>query len=247
MASRSSATASYPRRLLAAASALQKQRQFNRTRVRLASLLRGDGLEIGALHRPLDTPAGARVRYVDRLDEAGLREHYPELADKPLVPVDVVADGELLEGVPEASQDFLIANHFLEHTEDPIGTLGNHLRVIRQGGLLYFAVPMKDETFDVLREPTPFAHLERDHLEGPQWSRSLHYDEWARLVDRLSDAEAGARARDLEGRGYSIHFHVWDQAAFVEFLERLVQLGMPMRIEEIARNQSELIVLLRKR
>ncbi len=242
-----SALASYPRRLLAAADALRKQREFDRTRKRLASRLQGEGVEIGALHRPLPTPSGARVRYVDRLDEAGLRSHYPELADKPLVAVHVVADGELLDTLPDASQDFLIANHFLEHTEDPIGTLENHVRVVKPGGVLYFAVPVKDATFDARRERTPFAHLERDHQEGPRWSRAEHYDEWARLVDGLSGEQADARARDLEARGYSIHFHVWDPPGFGELLERLVARGMPIQVETLVRNQSELIALLRRR
>jgi hypothetical protein len=40
--------------------------------------LRGDGTEIGALDFPLRVPRRARVRYVDYLDEPGLRESHSE-------------------------------------------------------------------------------------------------------------------------------------------------------------------------
>ena len=49
--------------------------------------LRGDGIEIGALDFPLRLPRGARVRYVDHLDEAGLRSVHRDTlsAGRPLV------------------------------------------------------------------------------------------------------------------------------------------------------------------
>ena len=85
--------------------------------------LRGDGLEIGALHLAILMPPGARARYVDRMSVEELREHYPELGDLDLAPVDVIDDGERLDTVPAESQDFIVANHFFEHCQDPIGTL----------------------------------------------------------------------------------------------------------------------------
>ena len=41
--------------------------------------LAGEGLEIGALHLPLRTPARAHVRYVDRMSVEDLRAEYAEL------------------------------------------------------------------------------------------------------------------------------------------------------------------------
>src|ERR1035438_1530581 len=91
-------------------------------RQQLAAIyLRGEGLEIGALHSPLKVPRAARVRYVDRLPVAELRRQYPELASAHLVDIDIVDDGEKLSAVGAGTQEFVIANHFLEHCEDPIG------------------------------------------------------------------------------------------------------------------------------
>lgn len=223
------------------------ERRFRATRRELAGRhLRGEGLEIGALHRPLPLPAGAHARYVDRMDVADLRRHYPELADLPLVDVDVVDDGERLTTVADGAVDFVIANHFIEHTQDPISTIESHLRVLRPGGVLYLAVPDKRHTFDLYREVTPLAHVVRDRREGPAWSRATHFEEWARHVDNADDVEA--RARELEEMDYSIHFHVWTPEAFTELLEHARDVeGLPFEIAETRSNGHEFIAVLRRR
>ena len=48
--------------------------------------LRGEGVEIGALHEPRTVPARASVRYLDRLGQEDLRRQDPEFAGHPLVP-----------------------------------------------------------------------------------------------------------------------------------------------------------------
>ena len=124
--------------------------------------LRGNGIEIGALNAPLQLPLKARARYVDRLPVEELRRHYPELAAWKLVDVDVVDDGERLEKIEDGSQSFVTANHFLEHCQNPILALENMLRVVREGGIVYLAVPDKRYTFDRDRPVTSFEHLKRD-------------------------------------------------------------------------------------
>ena len=207
--------------------------------------LRGDGIEIGALHNPLQVPKSARVRYVDHLTVDELRRHYPELAHEPLVEVDLVDDGERLTTVGDATQDFLIANHFLEHCEDPLGALGNMIRVLRPDGVLYLAVPDKRYTFDADRPLTSTDHLIRDHRDGPEWSRRGHYEEWARLVDKADEPEAHATA--LLVRGYSIHFHAWTQAELLELLQTAArELELDFDIELMLKNGHEVIFVLRK-
>lgn len=46
---------------------------------------------------------------------------------------DIVDDGECLSKVGDFSQDFVIANHVLEHFEDPIKGFRNMLRVLKHG------------------------------------------------------------------------------------------------------------------
>ena len=222
------------------------------TRHELAvELLRGSGIEIGALHMPVALPAGAHVRYVDRMTVPELRAHYPELEDQDLAPVDVVDDGETLSTIEPESVDFIVANHFLEHCEDPIGTIDTHLGKLRPGGVLFYAVPDKRYTFDFRRPRTPLSHLIADHQDGGQGSRREHYLEWARLVypedDGAPDAQtARAHAAELEATSYSIHFHVWTQADLLELMLDCHERLGSFDIEAVRRVGLENIVILRK-
>jgi hypothetical protein len=196
-------------------------------------------------------PDGVSVRYVDRMEVPDLRAHYPELEAFPLAPVDIIDDGEVLGTVPPESVDFIIANHFLEHCEDPIGTIGTHLGKLRSGGVLFYAVPDKRYTFDFRRPRTPLAHLVADHAAGPKRSRHEHYLEWVRLVDSSegppgNDAAAEERARRLEGEGYSIHFHVWTSADLLGLMLHCWEHYGSFEIEAVRRHSLENIVVLRK-
>ncbi len=206
----------------------------------------GEGVEVGALHHPMELGERARVRYVDRMDVEGLRAHYPELRAYDLVPVDVVDDGEKLGTLPDGSLDFVVANHFLEHTENPLGTIRNHLSKVKVDGVAYFAIPNRDHSFDRERALTPFDHLVRDDVEGPAWSRFDHFREWARYVERIDDPQAiEAQARRLAEANYSIHFHVWDANSFADFLDRAcIHLGGSFEVREFALNQTEVIAVL---
>jgi SAM-dependent methyltransferase len=209
--------------------------------------LRGHGIEVGALHRPVRLPHGTSVRYVDRYSRESLREHYPELAHERLVAVDVLDDGEALSTIPDGSLDFVIANHFIEHCEDPLGTVATHLRKLGPDGVLYYCIPDRCATVDRKRSVTPFEHLLEDHREGPGHSRRAHYGEWARLVLGLPEAEAEAEADRLMADGYSIHFHVWDADALYEFVRRLrLDLGLGLRLELLLHNDNEIILVLRR-
>lgn len=182
-----------------------------------------------------------------------LRAHYPELARLELVDVDVVDDGERLTTFADGSLDFIVANHFLEHTGDPISTIETHLRKLAPGGALFYAVPDKRYTFDVSRPVTPLEHMLRDREEGPQVSRAQHFEEWARHVYHgpadppRSEERIAELARELEQRDYSIHTHVWTQSEFLQLLLRCRELlATPFDLEAVWKAGMELIVVLRE-
>ncbi|MGA2470415.1 MAG: methyltransferase domain-containing protein [Solirubrobacteraceae bacterium] len=209
--------------------------------------LAGDGIEIGALHVPLRMPRSARVRYVDRKGNPGLREDFPELKDRPFVTVDVVDDGETLHSFEDSSLDFVVANHFIEHTQDPIGTLEAQCRVLREHGILFIVAPDRRFTFDRDRTPTTLEHVLRDHAEGPAWSRHDHYREWVRLVERFDPDDVQARARKLDDEGASIHFHNWDFEGFLELvLHCRDALNLPVALEHAQMNGAEFLLVMRK-
>jgi len=206
----------------------------------------GEGLEIGALHSSLPVPACAKVRYVDRMSTENLRKQYPELAEQHLVEPDIIDDGEILSSVADASLDFVIANHMIEHCQNPIATIQNHLRVLRPDGVLYMAVPDKRYTFDQDRPVTPLEHVVRDYREGPGWSREAHYEEYVRLVDKVGPENVRQHAQYLMGMDYSIHFHVWTQFDFLRLLDWCrSNLPVAFDIEAFRKNSIEFIAVLR--
>lgn len=208
--------------------------------------LRGEGIEIGALHNPLRVAPWTRVRYVDRMTVSELRQQYPELNGKRLVSVDIVADGELLECIGDECQDFVIANHFIEHCQNPLLAMENMFRVLRQGGVLYLALPDKRYTFDRDRPVTSLDHLIRDYQEGPHLTRQRHFEEWVSYVNGVADErEMRVEAGKLLQMDYSIHYHAWTQLEMMEMLLHLRgRILFDMNL--VLKYKNEVVFILRK-
>jgi len=109
------------------------------------------GLEIGALNAPTVLPQEGDVRFVDRADDATLRDSHP-LRLEGLVNVDyiwpgtgslaaVIGTGELF--------DWAIASHVIEHVPNMLGWLRGIAEVLKPGGILNLAIPDCRFTFDV--------------------------------------------------------------------------------------------------
>lgn len=228
---------------------------FDRKGIATHYYLKGSGIEIGALHNPLNVSGKATVRYVDRMTAIDLKAHYPEQKDLPLVNVDIVEDGETLTSIPSASQDFVIANHFLEHCQNPIKTIDSMLRVLKPEGILYLGIPDKRYTFDVYRPTTDIDHLLKDYREGAEWSRKQHFLEWAKFPtlgytsesEGIDDPRIEAEATRFMEQDYSIHYHVWTQTEILELLVTLQRtLQFPFDVELFLKNKDEMVLVLRK-
>jgi SAM-dependent methyltransferase len=211
--------------------------------------LEGDGIEIGALGSPLRVPPGVGVRYVDRLDRAGLlREEGPcsvalGMDAARIREPDIVDDAATLATLADGEVDFVVANHVLEHLEDPIGALENWLRVVRPRGVVLLTLPDARHTFDVARERTSVEHLLRDHREGPAVSRRAHYEEWARTIECRPEEGVPARVAEFERSDARHHFHNWELGHFLDLLRTV---GLPCEIVEARAYSIEFAVVLRK-
>jgi predicted SAM-dependent methyltransferase len=171
--------------------------------------LHGDGIEVGALNNPLRLPH-VSIRYIDCATLDALRAGgYSDVAT--IHQPDIIADLESLDGIDDRSVDFVIANHVLEHLENPLRALATMSRVLRSGGVAFIALPEKHYTFDRNRSVTPLWHIVRDFQEGPQWSRHDHYLDYVANVERSRDV--AERVAEYERIKQNIHFHVWDLAA----------------------------------
>lgn len=224
------------------------------------------GLEIGALHRPLPLPPGARARYVDRHAPEALRALRTDASESIVTP-DLLADGFALGCIADSSQDLVIANHVLEHASDAFGALENWLRVLRPGGVLFVAVPIGARCFDRGRTVTPPEHFREDHrltvagdAEAMRERNRAHVEEHLAIAAPALAREQGrpwqapqeeAREREIErllgSDSSQIHHHVFTPDSFAALLGLLGELpGRPVRVERIARSSVEIVGIVRK-
>ena len=222
------------------------------------SYLRGYGIELGAMTAPVDVRgvnAIREVRYVDRHKKADLIELFPELAQQKddIVEADVTCDISCgLKPFENASVDFVIANHIIEHLPDPLLLMREIWRVLRSEGRCYLAVPDKRYTFDRERPNTSLRHLLVDHLRRVRAVDDTHLEEFIRLCDKrpIPREPAQRRAFFEMHRQRSIHVHVWDEQTFARFLLFVASAVSPFKVLGVSTpaecQSNEMIFMLEK-
>lgn len=138
------------------------------------------GIEIGgASHNPFNIAGCRNVDYTDDMTTR-FKQSERELAGKPL-PVDVVAAGDNLP-FPEASLDYVLSSHVIEHFWDPIAAIKEWMRVLKPGGIIFMIVPHKERTCDHERPRTPLSELiarhARESLMPPDVDPTDHHSVW---------------------------------------------------------------------
>lgn len=185
--------------------------------------IRGEGIEIGALHQPLTVPNNVSIKYVDRLRSDDLILHYPELKGCDIVRPDIIDDAQTLASIENDRYDFCIANHVFEHMKDPIGALLNWIRVIKPGGILYLSVPDISNPLDTGRDLTTLEHLIADNLDGSDSGDFYHFIECAKHWNKLSDEREIQRiAQENYEKDYSIHYHTFNGESLDKILSYLL-------------------------
>jgi SAM-dependent methyltransferase len=189
----------------------------------------GSGVELGPGHNPFPLPyPGTAVAYVDRWEPDENRELFAELGDDAsFLQPDVVCDldTDRLAALGDATQDFVIASHVLEHVAEPIGLLDDIHRVLRPGGVALVLLPDMRRTFDRERPVTDLGHLLREHDAGVTEVDDDHILEFLRFTEpdfRASVEEASPEHRaklfSLHRRR-SIHVHCWTEDDFLPVLD----------------------------
>jgi SAM-dependent methyltransferase len=241
-----------------------------RVRERLAaSYLKGEGLEIGALHFPLKTPEGVVVRYVDIAGREENIRRFPELDASRIVNTDHIGNGFELATIPASSQDFIIANHVLEHAGNPLKVLLNWGRVLKPDGILLVTVPVAARCFDRGRRETTLEHFMEDfRVEGAGDARLYrernreHFLEWLQvsepnLARARGDAEAIMDGSTLEKRleemsgadDVEIHFHTFSEKSYKRLLEHFaahVAGNFQLMDIRLSRGGAEVAAVLKK-
>lgn len=226
----------------------------------------GTGLEIGALHNPTKVVPGASVRYVDRLAHLQLVKNYSEFDATQIVRPDIIDDRFTLSNVANESQDYVIANHVLEHSPNPIQVLENWCRVTRPSGLLFVTVPIAETTFDKDRTLTTVDHIMDDYQlsrrgeEAAMEKRNLaHYREWVAIsvpamqkdmnvsLPNVRQTEIETKAEELRDCEAEIHFHTFSEKSFRQLLDSICEEVLPeLSVKEYGAVGGEVVAVLRK-
>jgi SAM-dependent methyltransferase len=161
-----------------------------------------------------------------------------------------IAEGARLSFAADASYDFLLSSHTLEHSANPLQCLHEWRRVLRPASALVLVLPHKDGTFDHHRPVTPLEHLVDDFERGTQEDDLTHLPEILALHDLTLDPGAGSREQfaarsraNLANR--CLHQHVFDTHAAVALADqarlsiRAVEPALPHHILIIALSTAE--------
>jgi SAM-dependent methyltransferase len=203
----------------------------------------GSGIEIGAGKDPYGSPAN--TVFLDRhTDNAQGTAGAGIVADAAAIPR------------PDATFDFVLSSHCLEHHQNTLKALNEWLRVLKPGGILFLVLPHADRTFDRHRQKTTLEHHIRDYETlGEDLDRS-HVEEAEAGMRRLADlAEWERRHEEVWGAGFwdwehrfrndAFHFHVWTQDEIVRLLHYL-GLAIAFVEERVPERYDSFVVVARK-
>ena len=225
-------------------------------------------LEIGPFCRPL--VRGEGVRYLDRLDAAGLRARAIELGMDPAgCPERIDFVGGLGEVEPERFEA-VVASHSIEHQPDLVRHLEEVARVLTANGRYYLVVPDKRFCFDHFLAESTIA----DVLDAFEEERTVHrlgsVVEHVALVTHndparhwrgdhggIGDGERRRRAAEAidtyrRSAGGYLDVHAWQftPAAFRDAMTTLAGLGLSaFEVEAVydpPRDSAEFCAVLRR-
>jgi SAM-dependent methyltransferase len=182
----------------------------------------GRGIEVGAGTRPVPLPEGVKALYGDIRDKDDLAAYFGEA-----IQGGAHIDAQSFAGVKEASLDFVISAHVIEHLHDPIGSIGQAIRILRPGGRYLLIVPDMRYTFDRDRPETSLDHLLADYEDGGRGTIEQAYRDHLLFVhpfitgETIPIGELETRIRDGIARNLDIHVHAWTATGFRRMLEAI--------------------------
>lgn len=218
------------------------------------------GLEIGACDLPTVPRGVGSCRFADFRSAAELAERW-SLPQKSVCDVNylISRNYELAQQIPDRF-DYVIACHVLEHVPDVIAYINELRNLLRDGGLLFLAVPDKRTTLDLYRPSTTIERLLMSYFEHhryPSFDQVLefhrHWVGYSNGTQPQNVREAYDYAKETVESGLAdAHCHVWEDHEFRSQFEELADAGFfpGLSLERfeplLTPNSNEFIVYLRR-
>ena len=188
----------------------------------------GSGVEVGALSVPFSFTR-ASVKYADVCGSVDMRKILAE------IPLDNLYSGKLVEpmilmkppryeltDIHDASVDFVYSSHSLEHSPNPLFTIGDYLRVVRPGGMVYSVIPNKEQTYDRMRETTPTSKLVKKYQNQIfDYTLAEAIDVTTKTIDHplYADSDLAFAQKILDENSGIHHFHTFDVRSTLELID----------------------------
>ena len=134
-----------------------------------------------------------------------------------------ITDAGDLSFAQDQSMDFVCSSHVFEHLANPLKAIAEWQRVVKNGGIIYIAVPDKRYTFDRKRGRTPLSHLIDDFNNNVDQTDRTHIDEFKEKWDpELADIPDKEHVQEMASPPpICFHHHVWIVDDIREILEHM--------------------------
>lgn len=132
-----------------------------------------------------------------------------------------LAEATDLRMIPDDHYDFVLSNHSLEHTANPLRALKEWVRVLKPGGGIVLVLPHKAETFDRRRPVTTLEHVTRDYQNNTGEDDLTHLPEVLELHDMdldwgVSDLQELKQRTENNHQNRCMHHHVFTTSLLIE-------------------------------
>lgn len=108
----------------------------------------GKGVEIAPEQYPIELGQNCQTSYIN-INKTAFSQ-----------PGEYTDNGEVLDSVENDSLDYIITVHILEHFQNPLQAIRNHLSKVKSGGWIYYIIPDRNlGSCDIERDLTPLQHI----------------------------------------------------------------------------------------
>ncbi len=197
--------------------------------------INGKGYEIGAQNSPLSCQNAKKVTYIDYLSKDEISQKY-QIPINECVNVDIIADANDLTRMSSNTASFVIANHVLEHSPNPVKAVLGWLRILQPGGILFLTLPnYRSNEFDFEKSPTEISHFIQDYQKAfnNEDISTVHINEHVRIIDGIdpeNDSELfNQRCNELIQSNLHTHYHVFNKKNSLD-LFKFIHRKTPIKI-----------------